>query len=93
MGARVPRRRRDDDPRMGGERRYLLAMRDRVLERIVAGKTLTEIRKEVTMADFKDYNQTPARVLVHVDTTFDYLWRQREPTIGGPQMPVRAPRD
>jgi hypothetical protein len=30
---------------------------------------------------------------VHVDTTFDYLWRQREPTIGGPQMPVRAPRD
>ena len=73
--------------------RYLLAMRDRVLERIVAGKTLTEIRKEVTMADFKDYNQSPQRVLVHVDTTFDYLWRQREPTIGGPQMPVRAPRD
>jgi len=59
----------------------------------VAGKTLTEIRKEVTMADFKDYNQSPARVLVHVDTAFDYLWRQREPTVGGPQMPVRAPRD
>ena len=73
--------------------RYLLAMRDRVLERIVAGKPLTEIRKEVTMADFKDYNQSPARVLVHVDTTYDYLWRQREPTVGGPQMPVRAPRD
>ena len=73
--------------------RYLQAVRDRVLERIVAGKTLTEIRKEVTMADFKDYNQTPARVLVHVDTTFDYLWRYREPTEGGPQTPVRAPRE
>ena len=73
--------------------RYLLAMRDRVLERMVAGKTLTEVRKEVTMDDFKDYNRTPAQVLVHVDTTWDYLWRQREPTVGGPQMPVRAPRD
>jgi glyoxylase-like metal-dependent hydrolase (beta-lactamase superfamily II) len=73
--------------------RYLQAVRDRVLERIVAGKTLTEIRKEVTMADFKDYNQTPARVLVHVDTMYDYLWRQREPSEGGPQLPVRAPRD
>jgi glyoxylase-like metal-dependent hydrolase (beta-lactamase superfamily II) len=73
--------------------RYLQAVRDRVLERVVAGKTLTEIRKEVTMADFKDYNQSPARVLVHVDTTYDYLWRNREPTEGGPQMPVRVPRD
>ena len=73
--------------------RYLLAVRDRVLERIVAGKTLTEIRKEVTMADFKDYNQSPERVITHVDTTFDYLWRNREPTVGGAQMPVRAPRD
>jgi hypothetical protein len=45
------------------------------------------------MADFKDYNQSPARVLVHVDTTFDYLWRYREPTVDGPQTPVRAPRE
>lgn len=73
--------------------RYLQAMRDQVLDRIVAGKSLTEIRKEVTMADFKDYNQSPARVITHVETTFDYLWRYREPTVGGPQMPVRAPRD
>ena len=73
--------------------RYLQAVRDRVLERVVAGKTLAEIRKEVTMDDFKDYNQSPARVLVHVDTTYDYLWRNREPTIGGPQMPVRVPRE
>ena len=73
--------------------RYLAAMRDRVLERIVAGKSLTEIRKEVTMADFKEFNQSPARVITHVDTTYDYLWRYREPTIGGPELPVRAPRD
>ncbi len=73
--------------------RYLQAVRDRVLERIIAGRTLADIRKEVTMADFKDYNQSPARVLVHVETMYDYLWRYREPTVGGPQMPIRAPRD
>ena len=73
--------------------RYLQAVRDRVLERIVAGKSLEEIRTEVTMEDFKDYNLSPARVITHVETTYDYLWRYREPTIGGPQVPVRAPRD
>ena len=73
--------------------RYLQAVRDRVVERIVAGKSLEEIRTEVRMEDFKDYNQSPARVITHVETAYDYLWRYREPTIGGPQVPVRAPRD
>jgi glyoxylase-like metal-dependent hydrolase (beta-lactamase superfamily II) len=68
-------------------RRYLQAMHDRVLERMVAGKSLAEIRKEVTMADFADYNQSPARVITHVETTFDYLWRYRDL-----QTPVRAPQ-
>jgi hypothetical protein len=59
-----------------------------VLERMVAGKSLAEIRNEVTMADFKEYNQSPARVITHVETTYDYLWRYRDV-----QTPVRAPRD
>jgi glyoxylase-like metal-dependent hydrolase (beta-lactamase superfamily II) len=74
-------------------RRYLQAVRDRVLERMVAGKSLSEIRQEVTMSDFKEFNQSPQRVVVQVETMFDYLWRYREPTVGGPQVPVRAPRD
>ena len=74
-------------------RRYLQAVRDRVLERMVAGKSLSEIRQEVTMSDFKEFNQSPERVRVQVETMFDYLWRYREPTVGGPQVPVRAPRD
>jgi hypothetical protein len=45
------------------------------------------------MSDFKEFNQSPQRVLVQVETMFDYLWRYREPTAGGPQVPVRAPRD
>jgi glyoxylase-like metal-dependent hydrolase (beta-lactamase superfamily II) len=78
-------------------REYLAAIRDRVLERMVAGKTLTEIRKEVTMADFvaRGYNQNPGGppgrqvrdVVTHVDTMYDYLWRYRDS-----QVP-RAPRD
>ena len=69
--------------------RYLAAMRERVLERMVAGKTLTEIRKEVTMDDFKEYNKTPPRsVIPHVETMYDYLWRYRDV-----QTPIRAPRD
>ena len=68
--------------------RYLQAVNDRVLERMVAGKSLAEIRKEVTMADFKEYNQSPARVITHVETAYDYLYRYRDV-----QTPVRAPRD
>jgi glyoxylase-like metal-dependent hydrolase (beta-lactamase superfamily II) len=67
--------------------RYLLAVRERVLERMVAGKSIADIRKEVTMDDFKDYNQSPARVITHVETMFDYLWRYRDV-----QTPVRAPQ-
>ena len=67
--------------------RYLQAINDRVLERMVAGKSIDEIRKEVTMADFKEYNQSPARVITHVETAFDYLWRYRDV-----QTPVRAPQ-
>ena len=55
---------------------------------MVAGKSLAEIRKEVTMADFKEYNQSPARVITHVETAYDYLWWYRDV-----QTPVRAPRD
>ena len=44
--------------------RYLQAVRDRVLERMIAGKSLEEIRREVTMDDLRvEYNQTPQRVL------------------------------
>jgi len=60
---------------------------------LMASRAMWDYVQQHAMADFKDYNRTPAQVLVHVDTTFDYLWRQREPTIGGPQVPVRAPRD
>ncbi len=45
------------------------------------------------MSDFKEFNQALQRVVVQVETMFDYLWRYREPTVGGAQVPVRTPRD
>ena len=30
------------------------------------------------MADFKEHNQSPARVITHVETAHDYLWRYRD---------------
>lgn len=72
--------------------RYLQTVRDRVLERMVAGKSLEEIRKEVTLDDLRaEYNQTPAAVLNHVDSMYDYLYRYREPNQPG-NLPIRAIR-
>ena len=72
--------------------RYLQAVRDRVLDRMVAGKSLEEIRKEVTLDDLrKEYNQTPQQVLNHVDSMYDYLYRYREPNQPG-NLPIRAIR-
>jgi glyoxylase-like metal-dependent hydrolase (beta-lactamase superfamily II) len=71
--------------------KYLQAMRDRVLERMVAGKSLEEIHKEVTMADLQaEYKQPLPRIKDQIDSMYDYLFRYREPTQGG--VPVRAPR-
>ena len=49
-------------------------MRDRVLDTIVQGKTLAQIRKEVTMTDVADYKQTPGRVVAQLERMYDYLW-------------------
>lgn len=67
-------------------RRYLQAMNDRVLERVVKDMSLIQIRREVTMEDFKDYNQSPQVVITQVETMFDYLWRYRDTQV------TRAPR-
>lgn len=72
--------------------RYLQAMRDRVLERIVAGKSLEEIHKEVTMADLQaEYKQPLPRIKDQIDSMYDYLYRYRESNQPG-TMPVRAIR-
>ena len=71
-------------------RRYLEAIRERVLEQMVDGKSLDEIHSLVTMDDFRaDYNITDQSLRNNVDSMYDYLYRYREPNVPG-GLPVRA---
>ncbi len=71
-------------------RRYLEAIRERVLEHLVAGRSLEQIHSLVTMEDFRgEYNITDQSLRNNVDSMYDYLYRYREPNNPG-GFPVRA---
>jgi len=59
--------------------RYLQTQRDRVLNHMVEGKTLEEIKALVTMNDFRDYPRIDEYLNSQLDTMYSYLWRYREP--------------
>jgi glyoxylase-like metal-dependent hydrolase (beta-lactamase superfamily II) len=59
--------------------RYLQAQRDQVLDYMVEGKSLDEIKELVTMADFRDYPRVDEYLNSQIETMYDYLWRYREP--------------
>jgi len=62
-------------------RDYLQALRDRVLDEMVAGRGIEEILQRVTMDDFKDYENFEW-LRANVITMWDYLYRYREPNSG-----------
>ncbi len=59
--------------------RYLKALRDEVLDHIVAGNSLAEIRDLVALEDFSDYGGYDRWLDQNVVTMWDYLYRYREP--------------
>ena len=59
--------------------RYMQALRDQVLDYIVQGKSLAEIRDLVTLAEFSDYGGYSRWLDQNVVTMWDYLYRYREP--------------
>jgi glyoxylase-like metal-dependent hydrolase (beta-lactamase superfamily II) len=61
------------------QHRYLQALRDEVLEHIVAGRSLAEIRDLVTLHEFSDYGGYDRWLDQNVVTMWDYLYRYREP--------------
>jgi glyoxylase-like metal-dependent hydrolase (beta-lactamase superfamily II) len=61
------------------QRRYIQALRDTVLEHIVAGHSLQQIRDSVTMAEFSDYGAFDAFLDSNIVTMWGYLYRYREP--------------
>jgi len=59
--------------------RYLQAQRDRVLNHMVEGKSLEEIKTLITMDDFRDYPRINEYLNSQIETMYNYLWRYREP--------------
>ncbi|WP_428103127.1 MBL fold metallo-hydrolase [Candidatus Rariloculus sp.] len=64
-------------------RDYLQALRERVLEQMVAGKGIEEILEIVTMEDFSDYGWFDLWVRSNVIGMWELLYHHREPTEGG----------
>lgn len=72
-------------------RDYLRALRERVLNHLVAERSLDEIIELVTMDDFDHYVNLEQFLERNIITMYDYLYRYREPN-DGPNIPIRAPR-
>jgi len=70
-----------DQQNFGYQRRYLQALRDAVLEQIVAGRSLQEIRDLVTMEEFSDYRAFEQFLDPNIVTMWGYLYRYREPNM------------
>lgn len=71
-------------------REYLATLRERVLDHMVAERSLDEILGLVTMDDFAEYTNLEQVLERNVITMYDYLYRYRESNSPA-SMPVRAP--
>lgn len=58
---------------------FIKAMHDQVLDLMIAGRSLPEIRNLVTMEEFSDLGLLEQNLDANVVTMYDYLYRYREP--------------
>ncbi|MGE4658693.1 MAG: MBL fold metallo-hydrolase [Gammaproteobacteria bacterium] len=63
-------------------RDWLETLRDRVLDEMIAGRSIEEILETVTMEDFSDYGNYNNWLRANVISMWDYLYRYREPSTG-----------
>lgn len=61
-------------------RDFLAALKERVLEQMVAGKGIEEILETVTMDDFSDYGWFKQWIRANVITMWELMYHYREPT-------------
>ena len=61
------------------QRDYIRALRDTVLDAMIAGHSLQQIRDTVKMEAFSDYGAFDAFLDANIVTMWDYLYRYREP--------------
>ena len=74
-----------------GFRDYLRTLRERVLDHMVAERSLDDILEQVTMQDFDHYENLDQMLERNVITMYDYLYRYRESNFPA-AMPIRAPQ-
>lgn len=58
---------------------FMQALHDQVLEQMIAGRTLPEIRRLVTLREFSDLGGFGTSLDTNIVTMYDYLYRYREP--------------
>ena len=58
---------------------FLESLRDQVLDHMIAGRSLPEIRQLVTMSEFSDLGGMERSLDTNIVTMYDYLYRYREP--------------
>jgi len=60
-------------------REFLQTLHDRVLDQMIAGNPLPEIRRNVRMDEFSDLGGLDRYLDVNIVTMYDFLYRYREP--------------
>ena len=58
---------------------FLETLHDRVLDEMIAGRPLPEIRQRVRMDEFRDLGGLEANLDTNIVTMYDFLYRYREP--------------
>ncbi len=61
---------------------WLVTLRSRVLDEMIAGASIEEILERVRMEDFSDYGNYDNWLRANVISMWDYLYRWREPSEG-----------
>ena len=72
-------------------REWLVALRDRVLDEMIAGHSIEEIVENVKMEDFSDYGNYRNWLRANVISMWDYLYRYREPSSGVSEYQEKYP--
>ncbi|MEE8236910.1 MAG: hypothetical protein V3S67_01235, partial [Gammaproteobacteria bacterium] len=63
-------------------REWLVTLKSRVLDEMIAGASIEEILERVRMEDFSDYGNYDNWLRANVISMWDYLYRWREPSEG-----------
>lgn len=58
---------------------FMQSLHDQVLDHMIAGRRLPEIRRLVTMSEFSDLGGLDRSLDTNIVTMYDYLYRYREP--------------